>query len=98
MVIKKFNNLIHVNYISKVIFSYLQKSTNKSYVLNLASTQPISLKEIISKIKFAVNNKEKIKYIKNNQKNIIINSNRAIKNGFFVPTVKQSLKMYNLKK
>lgn len=94
---KKFNNLIHVKYISKVIYSYLEKSTNKSYVLNLASTQPISLKEIISKIKFAVNNKEKIEYIKNNQKNIIINSNRAIKSGFFVPTVKQSLKMYNLK-
>ncbi len=93
---KKFNNLIHVKYVSKVIYSYLKKSMNNSYILNLASIQPISLKEIISKIKIGVNNKEKIKYTKNNQNNIIINCNRAIKSGFFVPTVKQSLNIYNL--
>ena len=93
---KKFNNLIHVKYLSKVIHSYLKKSMNNSYILNLASIQPISLKEIISKIKIGVNNKEKIKYTKNNQNNIIINCNRASKSGFFVPTVKQSLNIYNL--
>ena len=40
---KKFNPKHNISF-SKVIFSYLQKSTNKSYVLNLVSTQPISLK------------------------------------------------------
>ena len=93
---KKFNNLLHVKYIAKVISIYFLRKSNKNYILNLASTNPKPLKEIISQIKHKINYKHKIKFIENKRNNIIINCNKAIKNGFPLPTVKQSLKAYNL--
>ncbi len=93
---KKFNNFIHVKYISKIIKIYFSKKTNKNYILNLASTKPMRLKEIVSKLKSNISYQHKIKFTKKKQNNIIINCTKAIKNGFPLPTVKQSLNTYNL--
>ncbi len=89
----KFNNLIHTEYVCKIIFRYIEK-IKKNYLLNISSINQISLIKIIYKIKRKIKYKKKLNIIKNNKKNnIIINCKKALKAGFKLPTVEQSISL-----
>ena len=64
----KYNNLIHINDLSKLIFYFISsKNKRKKIIIDCLSSKPIKLKVLISYLKRKLNSKSKINYI--NKKN-----------------------------
>ena len=64
----KYNNLIHINDLSKLIYYFISsKNKRKKIIIDCLSSKPIKLKDLISYLKRKLNSKSKINYI--NKKN-----------------------------
>jgi len=60
----KFNNLIHINDLNKLIFHLISTQNNKKKVIvDCLSSKPIKLKDLVKSLKKKLNSKSNIKYI-----------------------------------
>jgi nucleoside-diphosphate-sugar epimerase len=93
----KFNNIVHVNDLSKFIFRLFNNNNLKkcNYIFNLASKYPLKIKKLIN-ILFRINKKIFNLYkVENNKKAFIINFNYAKKFGYEAATVFKNVKRIN---
>tara|TARA_B100000161_G_C33511677_1_gene396679 strand:+ start:100 stop:972 length:873 start_codon:yes stop_codon:yes gene_type:complete len=69
-----FNNCIHTDTISKIIFDFITQRKKKlnNKVFNLASQRPIKIKNVINKISRHFNHSNKIEYIKSEKKPFLV--------------------------
>tara|TARA_Y100000031_G_scaffold144523_1_gene176077 strand:- start:182 stop:1003 length:822 start_codon:yes stop_codon:yes gene_type:complete len=73
----KYNNLIHINDLSKLIFYFIyNKNKIKKTIIDCLSSKPIKLEDLINNLKKKLNSKSKVNYInkKNKFKRIEFNS------------------------
>jgi len=65
----KYNNLIHVNDLSKLIFYFISsKNKRRKIIIDCLSSQPIKLKDLISYLRIKLNSRSKINYINEKSK------------------------------
>ena len=88
----KYNNIIHIGDLGKLIFYFISKKTkNEKAVIDCLSSKPIKLKDLIINLKKKLNSKSKINYINKKSKFKRVEFNSKTYNKFF--SVKKTINL-----
>jgi nucleoside-diphosphate-sugar epimerase len=89
---KKFNNLIHINDLNKLIFYFVSAQNSKDKVIvDCLSSKPMKLKNLVESLKKKLNSKSNIKYLNKKKKFKKIKFNPKINYEFF--SVKKTINL-----
>jgi nucleoside-diphosphate-sugar epimerase len=92
-----YNNCIHIDTLVKFIKTLIKNYNNKFDIINLSSSHPLKLRDIIEMLKKKFNFKSEIFEMTSNKNSFLINSNKAVKKYDFnriktISTIRKYLK------
>ena len=88
---QKFNNVIHINILSEIIYKIIVREKKNSIYL-LGSKYPIKIKTIIKMIKDKFPKKVKFNILKNKKINFTLNIKSIIENKYRIISTKETIK------